>query len=113
MKLCFIPSLLMFISAYFTLALIFIIKDLGDTMFLPRHPVTAAIIVVVTSLACAIVLLAASKIKSGLPVKVAKVWNKSGGQATLLLNLRDAVALARDAETHRENIGLRLSVALC
>ena len=31
-------------------------------------------------------------------------WNKSGGQATLLLNLRDAVALARDAETHREKI---------
>ena len=27
-----------------------------------------------------------------------------GGQATLLLNLRDAVALARDAETHREKI---------
>jgi len=27
-----------------------------------------------------------------------------GGQVTLLLNLRDAVALARDAETHREKI---------
>ena len=27
-----------------------------------------------------------------------------GGQAALLLNLRDAVALARDAETHREKI---------
>jgi hypothetical protein len=31
-------------------------------------------------------------------------WNKSGGQATLPLSLRDAVALARGAETHREKI---------
>jgi hypothetical protein len=31
-------------------------------------------------------------------------WNKSGGQATLLFNLRDAVALARGAETHCEKI---------
>lgn len=82
MKLRFTPSLLMFISSYFPLALIFIIKDLDDATYRPSHPVTAAIIVVVTSLACAVVLLAANKIKSGLPVKVTKVSNKSGDMFT-------------------------------
>ncbi|MBT9540058.1 hypothetical protein [Thiobacillus sp.] len=82
MKLRLIPSLLMFISAYFPLALIFIIKDLDEATFLPSHPVTATVIMAVTLFACAVVLLAASKIKSGLPVKVTKVSNKSGDMFT-------------------------------
>lgn len=82
MKLRFIPSLLMFISSYFPLALIFIIKDLDDATFLPSHPATAAIIASVTLLACVVVIVAARKIDSGLPVKVTKVANKSGDMFT-------------------------------
>ncbi len=82
MKLRFLPSFLMFISSYFPLALIFIIKDLDDITFYPRHPVTAAIIAVLVLFACAIVLIAARKIESGVPVKVTKVSNKSGDMFT-------------------------------
>lgn len=82
MKLRFLPSLLMFISSYFPLAMIFIIKDLDDTTFLPRHPIAAAIIAAVALLACAVVLVAANKIESGVPVKVTKVANKSGDMFT-------------------------------
>lgn len=48
MKLRFFASLLIFISSYFPLALIFIIKDLDDTIFLPKHPIAAGIILVIT-----------------------------------------------------------------
>lgn len=82
MKLRFLPSFLMFISSYFPLALIFIIKDLDDITFYPRHPLTAAIIAVLVLFACAIVLIAARKIESGVPVKVTKVSNKSGDMFT-------------------------------
>ena len=82
MKLRFLSSLLMFISSYFPLALIFIIKDLEDTTFLPKHPTTAAIVAAVALLACVVVLVAANKIESGVPVKVTKVANKSGDMFT-------------------------------
>jgi len=82
MKLRFLPSLLMFISSYFPLALIFIIKDLDETTFLPKHPITAAIVAAVALLACVVVLVAARKIESGVPVKVTKVANKSGDMFT-------------------------------
>lgn len=82
MKLRFLSSLLIFISSYFPLALIFIIKDLDDTTFLPRHAITAAIIAVLVMIACAIVLRAARKIQSGVPVEVTKVSIKSGDMFT-------------------------------
>jgi len=82
MKLKFIPSLLMFISSYFPLALIFIIKDLDNTTFLPMHPIATAIVVVTVLLACAVVLVAANKIESGISVKIMKVSNKSGDMFT-------------------------------
>lgn len=82
MRLRFFASLLVFISSYFPLVLIFIIKDLDDTTFYPSHPITAAIIAALVLIACAIVLLAARKIESGVPVKVLKVSNKSGDMFT-------------------------------
>lgn len=82
MKLRFFASLLMFISSYFPLALIFVIKDLDETNFLPNHPIAAGIILVITILACATVIIAANKIQSGIPVKVTKLANKSGDMFT-------------------------------
>jgi hypothetical protein len=82
MKLRFLPSLLVFISSYSPLALIFIIKDLDDMTFLPRHPITAALVAVVALVACLVVLMAGRKITGGVPVKVTKVANKSGDMFT-------------------------------
>lgn len=77
MKVKFLPSLLMFISAYFPLALIFIIKDLGADSMLPQHPKLALIVFMVFGAACATVLVAANKVTGGLPVRIVKVSNKS------------------------------------
>lgn len=72
----------MFVSSYFPLALIFIIKDLDDVTLLPRHPITAATIAVLVMIACAVVLRAARKIDSGVPVKIMKVSSRSGDMFT-------------------------------
>ena len=82
MKLRFLPSLLMFVSSYFPLALIFIIKDLDEATLHPGHPIPAAIIAVLVLIACAVVLRAARKIESGVPVKITKVSSKSGDMFT-------------------------------
>lgn len=82
MKLRFLASLLIFISSYFPLVLIFIVKDLDDETFLPRHVKAAAIIAVLVLIACSVVLYAARKIEGGVPVKVIKVSNKSGDMFT-------------------------------
>lgn len=82
MKLRFVASLLIFISSYFPLALIFIIKDLDDMTFRPRHPITAAVIALVFAGTCAVVLRAAKAMDSGVPVRIAKVSNKSGDMFT-------------------------------
>ena len=82
MKLRLLPSLLIFLSSYFPLAIIFIIKDLDNSTFYPQHPRTALIIAVVTLLACVVVLISARSITSGVPVTVLKVTNKSGDMFT-------------------------------
>ena len=82
MKLRFLSSFLIFISAYFPLALIFIIKDLDEVSFCPQHPVSAAIIALVAILACVVVLVAAKRIEGGVPVTMTKVANKSGDMFT-------------------------------
>ncbi len=82
MKLKITPALLIFISSYFPLALIFIVKDLNETTFLPLHPITASIIGAIALFACAVVLVAANKIEGGVPVRLTKVSNKSGDMFT-------------------------------
>ncbi len=82
MKLRFITSLLMFISSYFPLALIFIVKDLGNENLFPQHPYVTMFVASFMLLACCVVLLAVKKIESGLPVKITKVSNKSGEMFT-------------------------------
>jgi len=82
MKLRFAAALLLFLSAYFPLALIFIIKDLDEQTWLPSHPVTAAAVAVVALLSCVAVLVAARRIHGGLPVRVTRVANKSGDMFT-------------------------------
>lgn len=72
----------MFLSSYFPLALIFIIKDIDVDTWLPAHPVIATLVVVVASFSCLIVLLVASRIEGGLPVHITKVSNKSGDMFT-------------------------------
>lgn len=82
MRLRLFPSLLIFLSSYFPLAIIFIIKDLDNSSFHPQHPWTAAIIAIVTLAACILVLVSAASIKSGVEVTILKVANKSGDMFT-------------------------------
>lgn len=82
MRLHFISSLLIFISSYFPLALIFIIKDLDEATYLPKHLCISSVIFIVASLSYVVVLLAVKNINSGLPVKITKVTNKSGDMFT-------------------------------
>jgi len=81
-KLKFIPSLLIFISSYFPLALIFLIKDLDASSYYPQHPLIAAAIAILTLIACLSVLVAARSITGGVPVKMIKMSNKSGDMFT-------------------------------
>lgn len=78
MKLRYLSSLLMFISGYFPLALIFIIQDLDKKTFMPQHPHAAALVCVVVALSVTIVVVAANVMQGGLPIRVMKVSNKSG-----------------------------------
>jgi hypothetical protein len=82
MRLRLIPSIFIFLSSYFPLAIIFIIKDLDNSSLYPQHPWTALIIAVVTLLACVVVLISARSITSGVPVTILKVTNKSGDMFT-------------------------------
>lgn len=72
----------MFISSYFPLALIFIIKDIDEKTFLPKHIITAAVIAVTVIIACCTTMLAAQKIENGIPVNILKASNKSGDMFT-------------------------------
>ncbi len=82
MKLRFIPALLIFLSSYFPLALIFIIKDLDGYTFLPQHLEVAAAVAIVFFGSCVFVVVAAKSIRGGLEVRILKVSNKSGDMFT-------------------------------
>jgi hypothetical protein len=82
MKLRFIAALLVFVSSYFPLGLIFIIKDLNEVSMRPEHPVAAAAIAAIFAIACAVVLRAAAAMTSGVPIKITKASNKSGDMFT-------------------------------
>ena len=82
MKLRLLPSILIFLSSYSPLAIIFIIKDLDSTTYYPQHLWTAAIIGIVALLACVVVIRSAASVKGGVPVTILKVTNKSGDMFT-------------------------------
>lgn len=82
MKLRFIPSMLIFLSAYSPLALIVVIKDMDEVTMIPSHLLTAITILVLALLSCVVVQFAAKKIHQGVPVKITKASNKSGDMFT-------------------------------
>ena len=82
MKLRFLASLLIFVSAYFPLALIFVIQDLDKATYCPEHPWMSAAILVCVGLSVIVVLTAARVFKGGHSVKVVKASNKSGEMFT-------------------------------
>lgn len=77
MKPRLIPALLMFLSSYFPLVIIFVVKDLDASSCLPAHPRLALALGVIEALACAVVLLAVRSIKTGVETELTKVSNKS------------------------------------
>jgi len=82
MKLRFFIAVIVFISSYFPLGLIVIIKDLDPTTFLPQHPIVAAVVLSVVILACGTTILAAKMIRNGLPFVVTKITNRSADMFT-------------------------------
>jgi hypothetical protein len=82
MKPRIITAALMFISSYFPLVPIFIVKDLNASTARPDHPRLAVILIAVMSFACIVVIIAARSFKSGVETKVTKVSNKSADMFT-------------------------------
>jgi len=82
MKLRLVSSILIFLSSYFPLAIIFIIKDLDSSIYYAQHPVAAAVIAIGSLFACIVVLVTAAAIRSGLEVTMIRVANKSGDMFT-------------------------------
>lgn len=80
-----LTALLMFLSAYFPLALIFVIRDWDDTLGRFSNP-TAVWVVPLVMLACvAVTLVAASRMRGGNVVRIQKMSNKSGDMFTYAL----------------------------
>jgi hypothetical protein len=77
MKLRFLAALLMFLSSYSPLALIFVVKDLDSKTAWPQHPISSLAILIVALVVCLVTHAAVKKIKGGIPVTVSKVSNKS------------------------------------
>ncbi len=77
MKPRLIIALLMFLSSYFPLVIIFAIKDLDVSSALPSHPRTALFLLVIEAVACLVDVLAVRSIKTGVETELTKVSNKS------------------------------------
>lgn len=73
---------LMFLSGYFPLVPILIVKDFNASVFRPGHPRIAVTLIVLMALACGSIILAARSIKGGLPTELTKVTNKSADMFT-------------------------------
>lgn len=82
MKLRFLIAIIVFISSYFPLGLIVVVKDLDSSTFLPQHPIVAAVVLSVVIVACATTILAAKMIKGGLPFVITKMTNRSADMFT-------------------------------
>jgi len=78
MKLRFVPALLVFVSSYFPLGIILIIKDFDVRGFRLLHPILAVSIAAIMITACFLVILTAHAIKTGIPIRIKRVANKSG-----------------------------------
>lgn len=72
----------MFISSYFPLVPIFIVKDLNASTGRPDHPRLAVILIAVMSIACIVVIVAARSFKGGVKTEIARVSNKSADMFT-------------------------------
>lgn len=83
-RLRFVPALLVFISGYFPLAIILVIKDTSTCCFGPyfQHPAVAWSVILVTLIAVTVVLLAPTTFKHGSPVTISKMTYKSGDMFT-------------------------------
>lgn len=77
MTLRFWSSVLVFLSSYSPLALILVVKDLREDTFLPQHSLFVIILLIVAVVSVLAIIIAAKSIKSGLPVKISKVSNRS------------------------------------
>lgn len=82
MKPRLITALFMFISSYFPLVPILIVKDLNASTGRPDHPQLAVALIAVMSIACTVVIVAARSFKSGLETEITKVSNKSADMFT-------------------------------
>lgn len=79
MKLKFLPSVLIFISAYAPLSIIFLIQDLDLQTWRPQHPLIVWTILCISLLSCIVVWSAVRFLKSSAPVVTVKsVSNRSG-----------------------------------
>lgn len=82
MQLHFLSALAIFISGYAPLGLILIVKDLNEVTFWPEHPARVVTLLLIFALSAIFTLSAASHIRQGVPVKIARVSNKSGDMFT-------------------------------
>lgn len=79
MKLRFLSSILIFVSAYSPLSIIFLIQDLDLPTVRLKHPYIVWSMVAISILSCLIVWAAVRLLKtSSPPIKVIKVSNRSG-----------------------------------
>lgn len=77
MKLHLIPAVLAFLSAYFPLALILLVKDFDFGSRQLNHPWALTVLVLLSLLSCLVVLSAVRGIKGGVFVLISKATNKS------------------------------------
>jgi hypothetical protein len=79
MKLRLFSSILIFVSAYSPLSIIFLIQDIDLPAWRPKHPYIVWSMVGVSILSCIMVWAAVRLLKtSSPPIKVIKVSNRSG-----------------------------------
>lgn len=77
-RLRLIPALLIFLSSYFPLSIILIIKDFDICSHRLLHPIVVASVAVITLGAYFLVIAAAHAFKAGVPVRITRVANKPG-----------------------------------
>lgn len=82
MQLHFLSALAIFISGYAPLGLILLVKDLNEVTFQWEHPTNVLILFLIFVTSAIFALSAARNIKQGVPVRIARVSNKSADMFT-------------------------------